>query len=221
MKDVEKVWNSKEVTQQYTRWAKVARFPIRHSNVCWILDFFLFFGGGWLLLLLLPWHSSSCLLPPTSLTHTWQCQPANVLFWSSDAEKIDVLPSLHIKQCEGMKKTHQHKSNTCTSEFMHLGSKWRVDGCIWGSSEHEGRPKKREIHQVSPASRLELPHCWQYTLLHVQTHSITSGLTTSPPAHHLHLDQWALALQIPHHPFHRLSAANPIPYQCSAPSGTK
>ena len=30
-RDVKRVWNRRELAQQYTRWAKVARFPIQHS----------------------------------------------------------------------------------------------------------------------------------------------------------------------------------------------
>jgi len=45
-----------------------------------------------------------------------------MLFGFSGAEKINMLPSLHIKQCESMKKTHWHKRNRCTGEFMHQGS---------------------------------------------------------------------------------------------------
>jgi len=116
-------------------------------------------------------------------THLQHCQPANVLFGFSGAEKINMLPSFHIKQHESMKKTHWHKRNRCTSKFMHQGSGWRVDGCIWGFLEHEGRPEKWEIHWVSPEFHLEVSHFWQYRLLHLQTSSIISQkhhFTTSP-----------------------------------------
>ena len=32
MIDIKKIWNNGKLAQQYTKWAKVARFPIRHSR---------------------------------------------------------------------------------------------------------------------------------------------------------------------------------------------
>ena len=64
---------------------------------------------------------SSCLLPPTFLTHTQQCQPTNASFRFLGTRQIDASPSLHPQQCEGMTKTHHHKSNTCTSRVCAPG----------------------------------------------------------------------------------------------------
>jgi len=149
---------------------------------------------------LLPW----CSPPASCLQHFWHTlnnasPPMHHFdFWAPD--KLTHHHHYTLNSVKAWQRPTSTRATHAPAEFVHQGLKWCVDGHVWGSLEHEGRPKKWEIHQVSPVFCLELSCCWQYMLLHLKTSSIISWshhltacpssmpwpTSTRPPQLHIH-----------------------------------